>query len=148
MVQLCVGIIYLWSVFNEPVTHSFQMTQSAGSMVSSYMLIAFVLGCLSGGVVNDAKGPRFTVTVGVLMFGTGVGSSAFVTAQCAFLLNITYALLADWGPGSAIPPAWGVFRSGFQTEEGLPPGWLPRRSVFHRGVCPPVPLAYRLLYQC
>ena len=122
VVQLCVGIIYLWSVFNEPVTHSFQMTQSAGCMVSSYMLIAFVLGCLSGGVVNDAKGPRFTVTVGVLMFGTGVGSSAFVTAQCAFLLNITYALLGGLGAGFGYTACLGCVQKWFPDRRGFASG--------------------------
>ena len=48
VVQLCVGIIYLWSVFSTPVVESFGWTAGAAKMVSSYMLFAFVFGNLIG----------------------------------------------------------------------------------------------------
>ena len=54
MVQLCVGIIYLWSVFKNPVAVSYGCAPEALAMVSSYMLTAFVSGTLLGGIVGVA----------------------------------------------------------------------------------------------
>lgn len=51
VVQLCVGIIYLWSVFSEPVVAAFRWTEEGSRMVSSYMILAFVQKVIA----NDMK---------------------------------------------------------------------------------------------
>jgi MFS family permease len=58
IIQICVGILYLWSVFKTPIVDSFNWSIEAATMVSSYMLFAFVTGNLIGGFLNDRKGPR------------------------------------------------------------------------------------------
>ncbi|MBR2880241.1 MAG: hypothetical protein IKC02_06175, partial [Oscillospiraceae bacterium] len=58
IVQLCVGIIYLWSIFKTPIANSFGCSAADLNMVSSYMLTAFVVGCFLGGILNDRHGPR------------------------------------------------------------------------------------------
>lgn len=49
LIQLCVGILYLWSVFNNAVTEHFGWNARSASMVSSFMIFGFVLGNLIGG---------------------------------------------------------------------------------------------------
>jgi hypothetical protein len=39
---------------------SFDWSQEAATMISSYMLFAFCAGNLLGGILNDKKGPRLT----------------------------------------------------------------------------------------
>ena len=46
IIQLCVGILYLWSVFKSPIVQSFNWSMEAAQMVSSYMLFTFVAGNL------------------------------------------------------------------------------------------------------
>ena len=122
LVQLCVGIIYLWSVFNAPVTASFKMSASAGAMVSSYMLFAFVIGTFAGGFVNDRRGPRFTVTIGVVMFGLGVGLSGLLTEKSAWLINLTYAALGGLGSGFSYTSCLSCVQKWFPTRRGFASG--------------------------
>ena len=60
VVQLCVGILYLWSALRSDIVKSFSWSDSAAGMVSSYMIFAFVFGNLIGGFINDKKGPKLT----------------------------------------------------------------------------------------
>jgi OFA family oxalate/formate antiporter-like MFS transporter len=71
-VQLCVGILYLWSVFKMPVVHYFNWNTAAANMVSSYMLFAFVLGNLIGGFFQDKTNPKLVATIGCILFCSGV----------------------------------------------------------------------------
>ena len=98
VVQLCVGILYLWSAFKGNIIAAFSVgmdetaaagVSSAATMVSSYMIFAFVFGNLIGGFLNDKKGPKFTCFAGVILFSVGVALSAFV--KTIALLDLTYA---------------------------------------------------------
>ena len=122
MVQLCVGIVYLWSVFNSPVSAAFGLSKSAASMVSSYMLLAFVVGCLVGGILDAKKGPRATITIGVLLFGIGVGASGLLTPETAGLINLTYAILGGLGSGFAYTACMSCIQKWFPTKRGFASG--------------------------
>lgn len=122
VVQLCVGIIYLWSVFKSSVAASFGGWAGV-SMVASYMLFAFVLGNLAGGFLNDRKGPKVTVVAGVVLFALGVGLTAFVTAANPGLMYLTYCVMGGLGSGIA----YGACISCIQK-------WLPHRRGFASGL--------------
>lgn len=104
VVQLCVGILYLWSAFKGNIVAAFSVgmdetaaaaVSSAATMVSSYMIFAFVFGNLIGGFLNDKKGPKFTCFAGVILFSAGIAISAFV--KTIALLDLTYAIMAGLG---------------------------------------------------
>ena len=101
IVQLCVGILYLWSVFRSPIIATFSMDSGAARMVSSYMLFAFVIGILLGGFLNDKKGPKLTATLGIVMFSLGIFLSGLLTSETINLLNLTYCILGGLGSGFA-----------------------------------------------
>ena len=101
VVQLCVGILYLWSALRADIVKSFAWSDSAAGMVSSYMIFAFVFGNLIGGFINDKKGPKLTCVLGVILFSLGVGLTAFLTPSTIGLLNLTYAIMAGLGSGFA-----------------------------------------------
>ena len=123
VIQLCVGIIYLWSVFRGDVAFSFEWADSAVRMVSSYMLLSFVFGNLVGGYINDKRGPRFTAVLGVLMFAAGVGSTGLLNKTNIGLMYFTYCLLGGLGSGIA----YGACVSGVQK-------WLPHRRGLASGL--------------
>ena len=58
LIQLCVGILYLWSVFNGAVAQHFDWDARSANMVSSFMIFGFVLGNLTGGFLQDKTNPR------------------------------------------------------------------------------------------
>ena len=123
VVQLCVGILYLWSVFKTPIVEAFEWNSSAAAMVSSYMIMAFVFGNLLGGFLNDKKGPRMTCFVGVLLFSCGVGATAFLTKETISLIYMTYAIVGGLGSGFA----YGACISCIQK-------WLPHRRGLASGL--------------
>lgn len=123
VVQLCVGILYLWSVFKTPIVEAFNWNAEAGQMVSSYMLLAFVTGNLIGGFLNDKKGPKTTCFWGVLLFSLGIGLTAFLTENTISLIYLTYCVMGGLGSGFA----YGACISCIQK-------WLPHRRGLASGL--------------
>jgi OFA family oxalate/formate antiporter-like MFS transporter len=123
VIQICVGILYLWSVFKNPIITSFSWTKEAATMVSSYMLFSFVAGNLIGGFINDRKGPRLTSTLGVIMFSLGIFLTSFLTKETIGWMNLTYCVLGGLGSGFA----YGAGISCLQK-------WLPHRNGLASGI--------------
>lgn len=122
LVQICVGIIYLWSVLKGAVAGKIGMDAASASMVSSYMLMAFVLGCLVGGILDDRKAARVTCLWGVLLFSLGIGCTAFVSASCPWLLYITYAGFGGFGSGMAYSACISCIQKCMPAHRGLASG--------------------------
>ena len=122
MVQLCVGIIYLWSVFKTPVAASYGCAPEALSMVSSFMLTAFVVGTLLGGILGDRKGPRLTCLVGVAVFSLGIGATAWLTPGTIALINLTYSILGGLGSGLAYSACISCIQKWLPERRGLATG--------------------------
>lgn len=122
IVQLCVGILYLWSIFKTDVSNAYGGWQGT-AMVASYMLFAFVIGNFVGGAVNDHKGPKFAAFLGVILFSAGIGLSALISASTAGLFVLTYCICAGLGSGIA----YGACISCVQK-------WLPHRKGLASGL--------------
>ncbi|MBO4330914.1 MAG: MFS transporter [Oscillospiraceae bacterium] len=122
LVQICVGIIYLWSVLKAPVMNSLEMTQSTAAMMASYMLMAFVAGALIGGLMTDKKGHRFTCMLGVTIFAIGIASSALITRNNSGLLVATYAIGGGIGSGIAYSACINCIQKWIPKRKGLASG--------------------------
>lgn len=122
LVQLCVGIIYLWSLFKMPMAEAFGCDAQSLSMVSSYMMMAFVLGCLLGGILNDKKGPQLTCRLGVQLFSMGIVTTAWLTKSTIMLVNLTYAGLGGIGSGLAYSACVSCVQKWLPDRRGLATG--------------------------
>ncbi len=122
VVQLCVGILYLWSALRSDIVTSFSWSDSAAGMVSSYMILAFVFGSLIGGIINDKKGPKLTCILGMILFSVGIALSAFLTASTIWLFNITYAVMAGLGSGFAYGSCISCIQKWLPHKRGLASG--------------------------
>lgn len=120
VVQLCVGILYLWSAFKGNIVSAYGWSSSAATMVSSYMIFAFVFGNLIGGFINDKKGPKLTCFLGVLLFSAGIALSAFV--KTAGLFDLTYAVMAGLGSGFAYGACISCIQKWLPHKRGLASG--------------------------
>ena len=72
LVQLCVGILYLWSVFKSSAIDFYGWADSSVNMVASIMLFCFCFGNLVGGILNDKIGPKKVSIMGCCLFGGGI----------------------------------------------------------------------------
>ena len=122
LVQICVGIIYLWSVLKSSVIASLSMSAATAGMMASYMLMAFVAGALVGGILTDRKGHRFTCMLGVAVFAAGISSSALITVASANLLVATYAVLGGVGSGIAYSSCINCIQKWMPGRKGLASG--------------------------
>lgn len=122
IVQLCVGIIYLWSVFKSSVVASFGWNEASATMVASYMMMGFVVGALVGGVINDKKGPKFGCITGIVLFSLGVGLTAFVPAGSIWLIYLTYSVMGGLGAGIAYNACIPCIQKWMPTRRGLAAG--------------------------
>ena len=124
VVQLCVGILYLWSALKGNLVTAYGdygWTTSAATMVSSYMIMAFVVGNFVGGILNDKKGPKLTCYVGVILFALGIGLSA-VSVKNPLLFDLTYAVMAGLGSGIAYGACISCIQKWLPHKRGLASG--------------------------
>ena len=145
VVQLCVGILYLWSALKGNIVaaygpdlgwqkvvdgaaqftanssgNSVPVPSSSANLVASFMLFAFVFGNLIGGIINDKKGPKLTCIVGVCLFSAGVIVSAF--AKPVGLFICTYGVLAGLGSGIAYGACISCIQKWLPHKRGLASG--------------------------
>lgn len=138
VINICVGILYLWSVFKMPVLASFSWNAGAVKMVSSYMLFAFVAGNLIGGFINDKKGPRLTAILGVVMFSLGIFLTGFLTKETIGWMNLTYCVLGGLGSGFAYGACISCIQKWLPHRKGLASGLAVSAFAFSTVIFTPV----------
>lgn len=121
VIQLCAGIIYMWSVFKKPVTDYLSWDSSSAALVTSIMMVAFVVGMVIGGKILQKLGSKKTAIIGSLVMSFGIFVTAFVSSGCPDLLFLTYAVIGGLGVGIvytctvANVQKWFFDRRGFAT---------------------------------
>ncbi|UAL07466.1 MAG: OFA family MFS transporter [Candidatus Methanogranum gryphiswaldense] len=99
VVQLCAGIIYMWSVFKQPVTQYLSWNSSSAALVTSIMMVAFVIGMVIGGKIMSIFGSKKTAIFGSIVMSFGILITAFVNSGCPSLIFLTYAIIGGLGVG-------------------------------------------------
>ncbi len=122
--QLCVGILYVWSVLKPAAISYYGWEEGSVNLVASFMLFAFCLGNLLGGALNDKVGPMKVCLLGMVLFGGGILLSSFIPAGASIVLfYISYCILGGLGSGVT----YGAVLSGIQK-------WFPHRRGFASGL--------------
>ncbi len=121
VIQLCAGIIYMWSIFKSPVVSHLNWDSGSATMVSSAMLVSFVFGMILGGRLQSKYGPTKSGVFGSLLMSVGILLSAFVTSEFPALLYLTYSIMGGLGVGivytctTATVQKWFFDKRGFAT---------------------------------
>lgn len=124
VVMFCIGLVYMWSVFQQPVTDHYGWDASMVSMISSAMIMMFVFGIFIGGTIQDRFGPRLVVTLGGILFSGGLFLSSMIPASAPWLMYVTYGVLGGSGVGLAYSGALNCVQR-----------WLPHKRGFAAGIC-------------
>ena len=124
LVQVCVGIIYIWSVFKAPAMAFHGWEEGSTNLVASFMLFAFCAGNFFGGAAADKSGPQKVCFVGILLFGLGILVSRFIPAGSSIILfYLSYCIVGGVGSGVS----YGAMLTCIQR-------WLPHRRGFATGI--------------
>lgn len=124
LIQLCAGIIYMWSVFKAPVASHLEWDPAKASLTSSIMLSAFVIGIIAGGRAQDKLGPRKIVLFGSVLISVGMVLTAFVTKQAPGLVYLTYGIIGGLGVGSVYTTTVSAIQKWYPDKRGFATGMM------------------------
>ncbi len=101
-VQICAGIIYVWSVMKTSSMEYYGWDSGSVNLVSSFNLLFFSLGNFFGGALNDRIGPKKVNIIGCLMLGAGILLSSLIKDTGSIVLfYLTYCIIGGLGAGFA-----------------------------------------------
>lgn len=97
LLQLCVGSVYSWSLFNQPLVDKFGWEKSDIVLAFSIIVFIFAFVTIFSGRLQDKIGPRIVATIGGILYGIGLMLTS--TATSITQLYIYYGVIAGIGVG-------------------------------------------------
>lgn len=106
IIQVSLGAVYIWSVFQSPLKALFpNWTEAQVTLPAQIVLAAFAVAVIFGGRFQDRFGPRIIATIGGLVLGLGLilarFTGSFESGLALFWLVITFSVLGGLGIGMA-----------------------------------------------
>ncbi len=100
LMQVCLGIIYAWSVFRGPLEQHYGWSKTESIAPYRWSILFFTLAMIAAGFWQDKKGPRLVGSVGGVLLGAGCLLAVFI-GDTPMGLNISYGVVAGLGVGFA-----------------------------------------------
>jgi OFA family oxalate/formate antiporter-like MFS transporter len=120
LVQLALGAVYAWSVFNKPLQAEFGWSKSQAVLPFEFAIGTIVIGSLIGGRIQDRRGPRVVALGGGVLYSIGVILASLVsTKDQLWLLVLTYGVLGGIGLGAAYITPIAMLTKWFPDRRGL-----------------------------
>ena len=98
MIQLCLGAIYAWSLFNQPLVEKFGWAREEVVLTFSLTIGMFALSSVFAGRMQDKVGPRKVAMAGALLLGSGVCLTSIATEL--WQLYLFYGIIGGTGVGT------------------------------------------------
>ncbi len=124
IMQLCAGIIYMWSVFRGPVSTHLSWDPAEAAITSSVMLAVFVLGIIIGGRMQDKYTPAPVALAGSVFLGLGMILSAFTPPSTPWLIYIFYGIIGGFGVGCVYTTTVSTVQKWFPDKRGFATGMM------------------------
>jgi len=103
ILQICLGSVYTWSLFNGPLAEVHGWDVSKIVLTFSIAILSFAFSTIYAGKLQKKVGPRKVATIGGLLYGSGVLLTGVVLTSfpSLSLIYITYGVIAGTGVGFA-----------------------------------------------
>lgn len=98
IIQVCLGAIYSWSVFVNPLKEVFSYTTTQTQIIFSLALATFALTMIFAGKLQDKRGPRSVATLGGVVLGAGYLFASFTGGNFP-LLALAVGVIGGAGIG-------------------------------------------------
>ena len=120
LVQLALGAVYAWSVFNKPLQGQFGWSKSEAVLPFEVVIGTIFIGSLIGGRIQDRRGPRPVALGGVVLYALGVMLASLVSSSDQlWLLVLTYGAMGGIGLGAAYITPIAMLTKWFPDRRGL-----------------------------
>ena len=100
LMQVCLGILYSWSVFRGPLAELHGWDKTVTIAPYRWSILFFTLAMVVAGFWQDRRGPRFVGSVGGFLLGTGCLLAAFF-GDTPLGLKLSYGVVGGLGLGFA-----------------------------------------------
>ncbi|WP_242394311.1 OFA family MFS transporter [Anaeromyxobacter oryzisoli] len=122
--MVCLGTVYSWSLFTEPLVAAFRWSNSTTTWAFALAIFFLGVGAIIGGRWQDRRGPRRVAITGVVLWGVGNILAGLGTARLgAPWIYATYGVLGGLGLGL-----------GYVTPVAAVTKWFPERRGFGSGM--------------
>lgn len=118
LMQVCLGIIYAWSVFRAPLEQHYGWSKPVSIAPYRWSILFFTLAMIAAGFWQDKKGPRLVGSIGGMLLGTGCLLAAFF-GDTPLGLNLSYGVVAGLGVGFAYVTPIATCVKWFPDKRGL-----------------------------
>ena len=123
LVQLALGAVYAWSVFNKPLQGQFGWSKSQVVIPFEVAIGTIFIGTFIGGRIQDRRGPRPVALAGVVLYSIGIMLASLTnTKDQLWLLVLTYGVLGGIGLGLAYITPIAMLAKWFPDKRGLMTG--------------------------
>jgi OFA family oxalate/formate antiporter-like MFS transporter len=120
LVQLALGAVYAWSVFNQPLQEQFGWNKTQAVLPFEAAVGSIFIGSFLGGRIQDRVGPRPVALGGGVLYSAGVMLASLVSApDQLWLLVLTYGVLGGIGMGATYITPIAMLVKWFPDKRGL-----------------------------
>lgn len=98
LLEICLGSIYSWSLFNQPLIDKFGWEKSSVVLTFSITILMFAFSTIFAGKLQGKIGPKKVATLGGILLGVGLISSG--RASSLVELYICYGIIGGIGVGT------------------------------------------------
>src|SRR4051794_28911940 len=120
LVQLALGAVYAWSVFNKPLQADFGWSKTEAVLPFEVAIGTIFIGSLVGGRIQDRYGPRPVAFGGGVLYSVGIMLASLVSSPGRlWLLVLTYGAMGGIGLGAAYITPIAMLAKWFPDRRGL-----------------------------
>lgn len=103
IINLCLGVLYAWSVFSKALQDNLGFTATETSIPYSVAVIVFALFMVPAGIMLDRLGPRLLLLMSGIMIGIGMVISGLFLNVTGLIIGFGIIAGAAMGFGYAAP---------------------------------------------
>jgi MFS transporter, OFA family, oxalate/formate antiporter len=123
VMQICLGAVYGWSVFVQPLMRAEHWTLSRVSLNFTLAILFLGIGTIIGGLWQDRVGPRRVATVAGIIYGIGYILSGFASsAGSLWGMYVSYGVISGIGMGMGYITPVATLVKWFPDKRGLMTG--------------------------
>ncbi|HQS65964.1 MAG TPA: OFA family MFS transporter [Sulfuricurvum sp.] len=122
-IHLCIGSVYAWSVYVNPIQSTMDWTLTDVTITFSVAIFFLGLSAALMGKFVEKKGPRVAATLAAVLFGLGtMGSGLAIALESKILLYLTYGVLGGTGLGIGYISPVSMLVKWFPDRRGMATG--------------------------
>ncbi|MBV8171903.1 MAG: OFA family MFS transporter [Candidatus Eremiobacteraeota bacterium] len=101
IVMICIGTVYSWSIFTQPLRASFGWSNTTTTWIFALAIFFLGVGAVVGGRWQDRVGPRAVTITGVILWAAGYLLAGLVGRNGPIWMYLTYGVIGGFGNGMA-----------------------------------------------